>query len=106
MARNGKAFNEYLHQATPGTAGVHFSDRPLKVAGVKITPKWAWSDGYRKWVRAQHRDLPAGYISGWSRGNSANRRENDYLNWLRCERMPNLTPDEARDVLHNQRYPA
>ena len=98
MARNGKAINEYLHQAAPASPVVHFSDRPLKIAGIKITPKWAWSDGYRKWVRAQHRNIVGGLT-----GLQVDRK---YRDWLRCEHMPNLTPDEATQLINNQRQAA
>ena len=42
---------EYIHQAAPGAPVVKFSDKPLTVGGVKIVPRWAWSEDYRKWVR-------------------------------------------------------
>ncbi len=97
MAQNGKAFNEYMHQATPDSKVERFSDKPINVAGVRYSPKWAWSDGYRKIFRAAHRDQPP---KSWGYGNTL---ENTYRDWLRCERMPNLTPDEAEAVIRNQR---
>ncbi len=30
-----------------------FNDAPMRVNGVRIQPTWAWSDAYRKVVRAE-----------------------------------------------------
>lgn len=54
MAHNGKAFNEYMHQAAPGSKVERFSDKPIKVDGVRYQPKWAWSDSYRRHFRQDH----------------------------------------------------
>ena len=36
-----------------------FSDAPMRVNGVRITPTWAWSNAYRKIVRAELARVPA-----------------------------------------------
>lgn len=90
MARNGKAFNEYLHQAAPGADVVSFSDKPLTVAGVRYYPKWAWPDGYRKHFRALH-GIPQGTYNG---------TEYLYRRWLQRER--GLTMEEATIFIRRQ----
>ena len=39
-------------QIIPNGAIETFNDAPLRVNGVTIRPQWAWSDSYRKHVRA------------------------------------------------------
>ncbi len=90
MAQNGKAFNEYMHQAAPGAKVERFSDKPINVAGVHYSPKWAWSDGYRKWFRAAHRDQPP-YNGG---------DYEQYRNWLVRQRL--MTVDEAVVYIRRQ----
>ena len=90
MTQNGKTFNEYLHQAAPSAAVVHFSDRPLKVAGIRITPRWAWSDDYRKLIRHQFAKpefWPGGQHSAYER-------------WLVKQKL--MTLDEARILIRRQ----
>ena len=50
-----------------------FSAAPLRVAGVTIRPRWAWSAGYRAHVRAQLAP------SSWQIGGSG---DDSYLRWL------------------------
>lgn len=45
--------DQYTHQH-PDCSPVSFSSKPCRIRGVKYTPKWAWSDDYRKHFRAQH----------------------------------------------------
>ncbi len=40
-------------QIVPGGPIETFSDAPMRVNGVRIQPTWAWSDSYRKVVRAE-----------------------------------------------------
>lgn len=96
MPRNGKTFNEYMHQTAPGAPVVQFSDKPIKVGGVRYFPKWPWSDDYRRHFRQDHRDWPT----------NADSHEVQYLNWLRCERMPNLDLGQALDLVKKQRQAA
>ncbi len=91
MARNGKAFNEYLHQAAPEAPVMRFSDRPITVDGIRFIPKWAWSDGYRKHFRAMHSYArPQGYDPTFI----------PYRDWLRARGM---TGNEADNFIHAQR---
>lgn len=67
----------YTFQANPSAPIESFSDKPLRVAGVKYQPRWAWSDSYRKEFRAAitHR--------GWrDKGQNGMRdRASKYLGW-------------------------
>ena len=38
-----------------------FSDAPMRVNGVRIQPTWAWSNAYRKIVRAELAKVPANH---------------------------------------------
>jgi len=42
-----------LKQIVPGGPVETFSDNPMRVNGVKITPTWQWSDKYRSDVRRE-----------------------------------------------------
>ena len=82
---------EYLHQTAPGAPVVHFSDKPLIIAGVHFKPKWAWSDGYRKHFQATHRNAaPSGHDPTFI----------PYRNWLRAKGM---TGNEADNFINRQR---
>ena len=98
MAQNGKAFNEYMHQAAPSGPVEHFSDKPIKVDGVRYQPKWAWSDGYRKHFRAMHsnrrRDCDV-YC------NVKSPEHASYRNWLCLTR--GMAKDEADRFINQQR---
>ena len=91
MPRNGKAINEYLHQVAPGAVVTHFSDKPLTIAGVRFTPKWAWSDGYRKHFRALHANAAP---------QSAYDLEYPYRRWLM--RTKGLSDNEASIFIRRQ----
>ncbi len=54
--------NNYLHQASPTAPVEQFSDKPVRVDGVKYTPRWPWSDAYRKQFRAGHAKARQGYL--------------------------------------------
>ena len=81
MTQNGTAINQYLHQAAPGAAVVHFSDKPIKVDGIRYQPKWAWSDSYRKHFRRSHGRQP--YFHGYAvQARSQRSEETTYRAWL------------------------
>lgn len=91
MTQNGKAFNEYMHQAAPGAPVEHFSDKPIKVGGVRYHPKWAWSAGYRKHFREGHRDWPT----------NADSHEVLYRAWLFNDRE--ISFEDAMGLIRRQR---
>ena len=94
MTRNGKTFNEYMHQAAAGGPVERFSDKPIKVGGVRYFPKWPWSDGYRKHFREDHRDWPT----------NADSHEVLYRAWLSRDR--DISLEGAMELIRNQRRTA
>ena len=67
-----------------------FSTRSRVIAGVAIAPKWAWSDGYRKWFRQQFAKPVF-----WPGGQHA-----AYERWLVKQKL--MTVDEARLLIRRQ----
>ncbi len=91
MTRNGKTFNEYMHQAAPGAPVEHFSDRPITVGGVRYFPKWPWSDGYRKHFRTDHTNPPP----------NGNGQDGAYRKWLYHDR--DISFEGATELIRKQR---
>ncbi len=85
--------------------------KPIKarrIGGVKVVPKWNWTPEYTLQVRRHDRALSKGNTKWDTLNYSWRDSRNCYLaeqyrDWLRSERMPNLTPDEADHLIWDQR---
>ena len=56
-----------------GNRSVKFSDSPVKVDGVTYTPKWSWSEDYRRGFKSTH---------GKARTSNEHTRARAYNSWL------------------------
>lgn len=60
--------------------GVKFSDRKTRIAGVRITPRWAWSDDYKAWLRGVLTDPMPAEGEGPSK-RAQEERASRYVSW-------------------------
>lgn len=71
----------YVYQASPNVPPQKFSDRPVKIDGVKFKPKWAWSEDYKKWVK---QSIKGNYFGGYNKriaDEQMRERANKYAEW-------------------------
>jgi hypothetical protein len=58
---------KYLHQSTDAAPALKFSNAPCRVCGVKIRPRWAWSETFRReytqTIRDQGKRSPNGEMA-------------------------------------------
>lgn len=71
----------YMFQVAPNLPPQKFSDRPVKIDGVKIQPRWAWSEDYKKWVQ---QSIKGNYMGRYYKSIADERmryRANAYAEW-------------------------
>ena len=94
MAQNGKAI------------------KARRIGGVKVVPKWNWTREYARDVAKHDRALakaPTGpaYYSHWHGYTEKRQRyiAKKYRQWL-CNARPRLRPDQAEEIIRQQRHAA